>query len=61
MALAATILGRTATLWYGELVGAVALAIFLRNPEVRARAFAAAPERPRPPDDAPGGGQRAAG
>lgn len=44
MALAATMLGRTATLWFGELVGAVALAIFLRNPEVRARAFAATPE-----------------
>lgn len=61
MALAATILGRTATLWYGELVGAVALAIFLRNPEVRARAFAAAPEGPPPADDPPGGGQPAAG
>ncbi len=50
MALASTILGRTATLWYGELVGAVALAIFLRNPELRARAFAAAPQAEPPPD-----------
>ncbi len=43
IALAATMLGRTATLWFGELVGAVALAIFMRDPEVRARAFAAEP------------------
>lgn len=56
MALAATILGRTATLWYGELVGAVALAIFLRNPELRAKAFAAAPE-----GRGAGGGQAGAG
>lgn len=57
MALAATILGRTATLWYGELVGAVALAIFLRHPDVRARAFAATPDR----GPAPEGGQGRSG
>lgn len=57
MALAATILGRVATLWYGELVGGVALAVFLRNREVRARAFADAPVADEPPvHDA--GGQR---
>ncbi len=48
MALAATLLGRIATLWYGELVGGVALAVFLRDPEVRARAFADAAATPAP-------------
>lgn len=37
IALAATLLGRIATLWYGELVGGVALWLLLRRPEVRAR------------------------
>lgn len=44
IALAATLLGRIATLWYGEVVGGIALAVFLRDPSVRARAFAATPE-----------------
>jgi uncharacterized protein (TIRG00374 family) len=35
---ASTLLARAATLWYGELVGAVALAVFLRDPKVRERA-----------------------
>ena len=39
VALAASLLGRLATLWYGELVGGVALALFLRDPAVRARAL----------------------
>jgi len=38
VALASTLLARAATLWYGELVGAVALAVFLRDPKVRERA-----------------------
>jgi len=37
IALSATLLGRIATLWYGELVGAIALAMLLRRPDVRAR------------------------
>jgi glycosyltransferase 2 family protein len=37
IALAPTLLGRIATLWYGELVGGIALAILLRRPDVRAR------------------------
>jgi uncharacterized membrane protein YbhN (UPF0104 family) len=37
IALAATLLGRIATLWYGELVGAVALGLLLRRSDVRAR------------------------
>jgi len=61
MALAATMLGRTATLWYGELVGAIALAIFLRNPEVRARAFAAAPQTTERPGADGDGGQGVGG
>jgi uncharacterized protein (TIRG00374 family) len=43
IALAATLLGRIATLWYGELVGAIALAILLRRPDVRARMDTPAP------------------
>lgn len=39
VALAASLLGRVATLWFGELVGGVALAIFLRDPAVRRRAL----------------------
>lgn len=39
VALAASLLGRLATLWFGELVGGVALAIFLRDPAVRRRAL----------------------
>ena len=45
IALAATLLGRVATLWFGELVGGVALGLFLRDPAVRAKARAAAAER----------------
>jgi glycosyltransferase 2 family protein len=44
IALAAALLGRVATLWFGELVGGVALAVFLRDPSVRARAM----ETPHP-------------
>lgn len=43
VAIAATLLGRIATLWYGEIVGGIALAVFLRDPNLRARAFAATP------------------
>jgi len=39
IALAASLLGRLATLWFGELVGGLALAIFLRDPKVRKRAL----------------------
>lgn len=45
IALAATLLGRVATLWFGELVGGVALALFLRDPALRAKAREAAAER----------------
>jgi uncharacterized membrane protein YbhN (UPF0104 family) len=43
IAVAATLLGRLATLWFGEIVGAVALAIFLRDPVLRRRALATTP------------------
>ncbi len=43
IALAATLLGRLATLWFGEIVGGIALAVFLRDPAVRARAMAEPP------------------
>ena len=44
-AVASTLLIRAATLWFGELVGALALGLFLRDPAVRARAEAAEAER----------------
>jgi len=44
IALAASLLGRLATLWFGELVGGVALAVFLRDPAVRRRALEAKDE-----------------
>lgn len=44
IALAASLLGRLATLWFGELVGGVALALFLRDPAVRRRALEARDE-----------------
>jgi glycosyltransferase 2 family protein len=37
IALAATLLARIATLWFGELVGGVALALVLRDPRIRAK------------------------
>lgn len=40
-ALSAALLGRMATLWFGELVGAVALFLFLRDPKLRAATEAA--------------------
>jgi uncharacterized protein (TIRG00374 family) len=40
IAVAAALLGRIATLWWGELVGGVALALFLRDPALRRRAMA---------------------
>ena len=39
IALAAALLGRLATLWFGEIVGGLALAWFLRDPAVRSRAM----------------------
>lgn len=45
VALAATLLGRIATLWFGEIVGGIALGIFLRDPAVRAKADEVARER----------------
>ncbi len=37
IALASTLLIRGATLWWGEIVGAASLALFMRDPKVRAR------------------------
>lgn len=45
IALAATLLGRIATLWFGEIVGGIALALFLRDPTLRARTAEVARER----------------
>lgn len=36
---AASLLGRIATLWFGEIVGGVALGLFLRDPALRERAM----------------------
>jgi uncharacterized membrane protein YbhN (UPF0104 family) len=41
---ASTLLIRVCTLWYGELVGAVALGLFMRNPRLRAAATQPEPE-----------------
>lgn len=46
VALAGTLLGRIATLWFGEIVGGIALAIFLRDPALRAKAMADDGENP---------------
>jgi uncharacterized membrane protein YbhN (UPF0104 family) len=46
IAVAASLLGRIATLWYGEIVGGVALWIFLRDPAVRQRALDVDPAAP---------------
>ena len=40
VAVASTLLIRVATLWWGELVGAVALVALMRNPKLRERATA---------------------
>jgi uncharacterized protein (TIRG00374 family) len=45
IALAATLLGRIATLWFGEIVGGVALGLFLRDPALRESVARAAAER----------------
>lgn len=38
VAVASTLLIRACTLWYGEIVGGIALAVFMRDPALRARA-----------------------
>ncbi|MCA9684434.1 MAG: flippase-like domain-containing protein, partial [Myxococcales bacterium] len=49
VAVASTLLIRLCTLWYGELVGAVALALFMRDPDLKAAAREAdAAEEPPP-------------
>jgi len=48
IALASTLLIRGATLWWGEVVGAAALGLFMRDPKIRERARAA----PAPDPDA---------
>lgn len=55
IAVASTLLIRLCTLWYGELVGAVAVLTFMRDPQLRAAAREAeAPaEKPPSPDPAP--------
>lgn len=47
VAVASTLLIRLCTLWYGELVGAVALATFMRDPQLRAAAAEARAEAER--------------
>ncbi len=48
IAVASTLLIRSCTLWYGELVGALALALFMRDPRLRAAAREANPDAPQP-------------
>jgi len=47
IALAAALLGRVATLWYGELVGGISLAVFLRDPVMRRKTLEEDPPAPR--------------
>jgi uncharacterized protein (TIRG00374 family) len=54
IAVASTLLIRLCTLWYGELVGALAVVSFMRDPQLRAaaREVQAAPQpSPTPPTD----------
>lgn len=55
IALASTLLIRLCTLWYGELVGAVAVLTFMRDPQLRAAAREAEaarnPQQPSPSSD----------
>ncbi len=54
VALASTLVIRACTLWYGELVGAVALGLFMRDPALRAAAdFDAEPESGPKPESGP--------
>lgn len=52
LATAATLLIRGCTLWYGELVGAAALALFMRDPQLRAAAAEAQSAHANRPDHA---------
>lgn len=57
IAVASTLLIRLCTLWYGELVGAIAVLTFMRDPQLRAAAreaeAARAPQQPSPDRPAP--------
>ena len=50
VAVASTLLIRLVTLWYGELVGALALVSFMRDPRLRAAARDANPDSASPSD-----------
>jgi uncharacterized protein (TIRG00374 family) len=51
IAVASTLLIRLCTLWYGELVGALAVVSFMRDPKLRAAAREASPTANTPPTD----------
>jgi glycosyltransferase 2 family protein len=54
IALASTLFIRLCTLWYGELVGAIAVLTFMSNPQLRAAAREAEASRgPHPPPPSP--------
>lgn len=53
IALASTLLIRLCTLWYGELVGAIAVLTFMSDPQLRAAAREAQPPSPTPTDPPP--------
>jgi glycosyltransferase 2 family protein len=55
-AMASTLLIRLCTLWYGELVGAVALVTFMRDPKLRAAAREVEQAAPETGPDAPPSG-----
>jgi uncharacterized protein (TIRG00374 family) len=53
IAVASTLFIRLCTLWYGELVGALALVSFMRDPQLRAAAREAQTDTPSPTDETP--------
>jgi uncharacterized protein (TIRG00374 family) len=59
ISVASTMLIRLCTLWYGELVGGICLAIFMRDPSLRRRAEEAAAERDQDGDAGELPGERA--
>ncbi|KIG12842.1 Integral membrane protein [Enhygromyxa salina] len=54
IAMASTLLIRLCTLWYGELVGAIALVSFMRDPKLRAAAREVEQAARETPPNAPG-------
>ncbi len=59
IAVASTLFIRLCTLWYGELVGAVAVLTFMRDPQLRAAAREVEAKRDSPPSSEPSSASQA--